>query len=939
MRAGADPGELRFRLLGPLEVLRGGAPVRLGGFHQRAVLAYLLLRPNRVTATSELIAALWRGPAPASARKMVQNAVWRLRGRLLDTDPAGAPQTSDAADARGPAAPVALWSRPPGYQLNVPPHALDLHRFHTLAAEGRDRMREGAVATASLRWREALALWRGPMLSDLVETGVRWPDLEAAQTARLDVLEKYFDAELALGRHDSVLPELRAITRAEPRGEPFTGQLMLALHRGGRRSEALDVYAAIRTELAEELGLEPGRRLHELHRAILVGDPALDLDPARPPGGAHTALAPTLVRGRPEPAAPAAPAAERSGAPPVPPPAPPAPVRECREVTAALINISFPAGDDDGDLERVDAESAALEAVIGEEAGRFGGTVTSRIGSSWLVVLGAGRARGDEPLRAVQLALAIRQRLRWGRHPERRPRIRAAIDTGEAVVQHRPQDAVPPAVTSAVFDRAHALLPLVPLDEVWVGETTREQTCSALDCRPARVSSAAWTVRGMRGSDLDTGEKVPLLERTESLRTLAALLDGVPGADGPHAALVVAGAGLGKTALLTACERLASERDMPRRPRPLLAHLAPRTVDDSPLFTVATELCAACGIEIEDPPGTARHKLWTVIERVADDADEAARLFALLLIVIGHVPDHERTVPADEVMTAWHTLLERLATERRVIVLIDDLHTADDAVLRLVDRAVDPAGRPGRRLTVIAAARPELFRRRPAWAPAAGGTATAPRLVPLAPAPLSDPAVAELVHALLAASTFPDVEAEPEAAGPARELAEAVTALSCGNPLIAAEFVRMALRRPGSPALSRDPRTTLIPGRVRRMLGAELDALPAGLARVVQDAAAIGDDIRADTLAALRRHPTEATAEALGELAARGILAPRAPAPDGTARFGFRRPLLREVAYARLPRGVRAARHAALAAHTGQAGPPPALELLRLHSVMERWRR
>ncbi|MFD7508520.1 BTAD domain-containing putative transcriptional regulator [Streptomyces sp. NPDC059853] len=911
MSAAAGPGVLRFRLLGPLEVLRDGTPVRLRGLHQRAALAYLLLRPNRATATSELIAALWPGQPPASARKMVQNAVWQLRTRLLPPPPddGGGEQRERGA---------VLWSRPPGYLLQVHPGALDLHRFHTLAAEGRARMREGAVATASLRWREALDLWRGPMLADLVEAGMRWPELEAAETARLDVLEKFFDAELALGRHDSVLPELRAVTRAEPRREPFTGQLMLALHRGGRHSEALDVYTAIRTELAEELGLEPGRRLHALHQAILTGDPSLDLTP--PPGALRVAAAPPAPAG-PLPAAP-------DGAPEA--------VRVHREISVLLLAVAFPgtpdgtgvpddphglgdphgigcpdSGSDADALERAEAETAALETVIGEAASRFGGSVLSRIGSCRLIVFGATRAHGDEPLRAVSTALAVRQRLRH-RPPERRLRLRAVVDTGDALVRHGPPEAGPPAVTSAVLDRAQALLPLVPPGEVWVGPATRAQTGTAVDYQRARVSSAAWAVRALRPA-APAGEKTPLLERAQPLRTLTALLDGAP--PGPRAALVVGAPGLGKSALLDAFARLVTERAPGGRP--LLARVAPATVDDSQLFAVAAQLCAACGIGPADPPGGARHKLWALVERVAADPEEATGLFTRLLTAIGHLPGHERTAAADEVAAAWLILLERLAAERPVLVLVDDLHGADDTVLRLVDRA---AARPDGPL-VVATARPGVFHRRPAWA--AGREPSAGLPLTLTLEPLSDASVAERVRDLL-----------PPDEGTGRELTEAVTALAGGNPLFAAAFVHHALRRPApDPAV---PRTALIPGPVRRALGAELDALPAGPARAVRDAAVIGEDIGAAAFAVLTRQPAHEAARTLADLARRGVLAPTGTAPDGTPRYRFRRPLLREVAYTQLPPGARAARHAALAGGPGEAPPPVPRALLRLHSVRER---
>ncbi|MFJ2113955.1 MULTISPECIES: BTAD domain-containing putative transcriptional regulator [unclassified Streptomyces] len=896
-------GNLRFNVLGPLEVLRGGTRLELSGAKQRAVLGYLLLRPNQATATSELMAALWQGPAPTSARKMVQNAVWRLRN-LLDAHAEGAP-----ADT------VSLRSRPPGYLLEVNPKALDLHRFHELAAQGRARMREGEVATASLYWREALALWRGSMLADLAEEGVTWPQLEATETARLDVLEEYFDAELALGRHDGVLPELQTITRAEPRRERFIGQLMLTLHRSGRHSEALDVYTAIRTELAEELGLEPGRRLQELRQAILDNDPALDITPL--PGTVHLSAGP-----------PARPPAGPDDTPPPVPGGPGALVRERREVSVALINAFVPTGPDFGDPERIDLVMAALHEVVRDEADRFGGTVTARIGSVWLVVFGARGSRGNEPMRAVLMALAVRHRIRWRWHREQRLRIRAMVDTGDALVQYVPDDRGTPSVTSAALDHTQSLLPLVPLDEIWVGKDTRERTDNRIDYERARVS-ATWTVRGLRcvGVRDDTP---PLLDRADGVRALATLLDA--DRTGPRVALVVGDAGMGKSSMLVEFERLAARRDTASRP--LLAHIFPCTVDDSPLGIVAAELCASCGIGTDDSPETARAKLWTTVERVTTDTDEAYRVFEPLLVAVGHVPDHERAVMAEEVVAAWLTLLERLAAERPVTVVIDDLHAADEAVLRIVDLLVDPACRS--RLKVVAATRPELFRSRPAWGVASGRmvTVTLPRL--------SDGAVAQQTRTIIAASASPD-RPRPAVVAPGLivELIGTVTALADGNPLFAAEFVRLALRRTPSAAPPAGGGAALIPQVVQQVLQAGLDELPADLRAVVQDAAVIGEGIRPDTLAALRRQRDGEVAGALAELTRRGVLASVAT-DDGTTVFGFRQPLLREVAYAQIPQDLRAAKHAALAERSGGCPspgvprPPAAPELLRLRSVVER---
>ncbi|MFD0442361.1 AfsR/SARP family transcriptional regulator [Streptomyces indonesiensis] len=124
---------------------------------------------------------------------------------------------------------------------------------------------------------EALSLWRGPVLADLVEDGMAWPELTAIQERRLDVMEDRFEAELASGGHHAILRELEAFVQDEPLRERAAQQLMLALYRCGRQADALGVYRRVRTALVDGLGLEPGREMQLLRQSILTHDPALDL--------------------------------------------------------------------------------------------------------------------------------------------------------------------------------------------------------------------------------------------------------------------------------------------------------------------------------------------------------------------------------------------------------------------------------------------------------------------------------------------------------------------------------------------------------------------------------------------------------------------------------------------------------------------------------------
>ncbi|MGW7096319.1 BTAD domain-containing putative transcriptional regulator [Streptomyces sp. NPDC054874] len=248
--------------------------VGLGGMKQRATLGFLLLRANQVVATSQLLNVLWGvDGTPTTARKILQNAVHGLRGVLSSTGTA-----HDAVPGPTPA----LLTQPPGYMMRVDPEQVDLYLFHQWAGQGREQLARGAADTASVLLSDALALWRGPVLADLVEAGFRWPELAAVQSARLDVMEDYFDAQLACGRHQAILPELEEMVRADPLRERCCGQLVLALYRCGRQADALNAYSSVRAALVENLGLEPGRGLQQLQQAILVQDPALSFAGAEP---------------------------------------------------------------------------------------------------------------------------------------------------------------------------------------------------------------------------------------------------------------------------------------------------------------------------------------------------------------------------------------------------------------------------------------------------------------------------------------------------------------------------------------------------------------------------------------------------------------------------------------------------------------------------------
>ncbi|MEO3789354.1 BTAD domain-containing putative transcriptional regulator [Nonomuraea sp. B10E15] len=263
--------EVAFKILGPLEAVAGGQPVRLRGQRARAVLAMLLVAEGQVVSTDRLATA-WGDDPPTSVRNQVTIAVAVLRRALREA----------GAD------PGAIVTESSGYRLSAP--ATDAAVAESRIAEGRRAAEEGREAEASTLFGEALALWRGPVLTEMETEDVRaaaarWEEM------RLAVAEERAELELRLGRHSELAAELEALLAEHPLRERLRGLLMLALYRSGRRAGALEVYRTGRRLLVDELGLDPGPELRRLEAAILADDPEL----RAPPRPARQAGAPVLL--------------------------------------------------------------------------------------------------------------------------------------------------------------------------------------------------------------------------------------------------------------------------------------------------------------------------------------------------------------------------------------------------------------------------------------------------------------------------------------------------------------------------------------------------------------------------------------------------------------------------------------------------------------------
>ena len=258
--------ELEFCVLGPVEVCEGGRKLPLGGPKQRALLADLILNAGTVVSTARLIDDVWGDTSPATAGHTVEAYIARLRRVLRDGS-----------------RPEVLLTRPPGYLLDAEPGHVDVLRFGQLVKEGTAAAGRGEHEEASALLDAALALWRGEALADVADVPFAGAAARRLADQRLLALERRIDSDLQLGRAKDLIPEVEALAVSHPYHEPFYRQLMLALYRSGRQSDALGAFRRARGLLVGDLGIEPGPDLRKMERAILRQDPGLEMPPAAHP--------------------------------------------------------------------------------------------------------------------------------------------------------------------------------------------------------------------------------------------------------------------------------------------------------------------------------------------------------------------------------------------------------------------------------------------------------------------------------------------------------------------------------------------------------------------------------------------------------------------------------------------------------------------------------
>ncbi|MFF0117025.1 AfsR/SARP family transcriptional regulator [Streptomyces prasinus] len=254
-------------VLGGLGVRENGVSITPTAPKPRQVLALLALRADQVVSVTTLTEELWGGRPPRSARATLQTYVLQLReliGAALERDPADGPARS-AKDV--------LVTVPGGYLLNTSGGQCDVREFERLAGTGYRAMDAGDFPGAARQLRGALSLWSGAALADVQTGALLSMEVRRLEETRLCALDQRIDADLRLGRHRELLGELSVLVSRYPTHETLHGQFMLALHRSGRRTEALETYQRLRRALVRELGLEPSAALRRLQRSVLMAGP------------------------------------------------------------------------------------------------------------------------------------------------------------------------------------------------------------------------------------------------------------------------------------------------------------------------------------------------------------------------------------------------------------------------------------------------------------------------------------------------------------------------------------------------------------------------------------------------------------------------------------------------------------------------------------------
>lgn len=572
---------------------------------------------------------------------------------------------------------------------------------------------------------------------------------------------------------------------------------------------------------------------------------------------------------------------------------------EERKVVSVLFCdlVGFTAASETADPEDVRARLRPYHELLRERIEAFGGTVEKFVGDAVMAVFGAPIAHEDDAERAVRAGLAILESLTDLNEsdPALQLSVRVGINTGEALValDARP-DQGEGFVTGDVVNTASRIQGAAPVGGVAVGEGTYQATARVFEWEPldpvalkGKVEPAVlWrpvSARARFGTDVIRGLATPLVGRELEVLQVRTMFDRVASDAAVQLLTLVGEPGVGKS-------RLVAELFAYTDARPeLVAWRQGRCLPYGAgiTFWALGEIVKAhAGVFESDSPDEARAKL----EQVVSSGDDAPWLQERLLPLLGI--DAGAPVAREESFTAWRRFLESIADDGPAVLVFEDIHWADDALLAFLEHLVDWA--QGVPLLIVCTARPELYERHAAWGAGLKNATT------VSLSPLSDADTARLVSALLEQAVLP------------AETQQLLLERAGGNPLYAEEFVRML----------RDQQLIDAQGRLRvgveiafpeslhALIAARLDTLPPDRKSLLQDAAVIGKVFWSGAVAEMGGRSPHDVAQALHELVRKELVRPfRQSSMEGEQELGFWHALVRDVAYGQVPRAQRAAKH------------------------------
>jgi class 3 adenylate cyclase/tetratricopeptide (TPR) repeat protein len=588
-------------------------------------------------------------------------------------------------------------------------------------------------------------------------------------------------------------------------------------------------------------------------------------------------------------------------------------IAEERKVVTCLFCdlIGFTATSESADPEDVDQMLSAYSEMARTQIEAYGGVVEKFIGDAVVGIFGAPAAHEDDPERAVRAGLRIAETAEELEAVGGAPlRLRVGINTGEALVRLGVYTGSGERLLAGdAINTASRLQSVAPEMGVAVGLGTYEATTAVFDyeeLEPATLKGKAEPVRVFHakaprarfGTDLTRTHDTPFIGREIDLSLLKGIFDKAVAADAVQLVTVVGEPGLGKSRIVA--ELFAYIDSRPELTTWRQGRCLP--YGEGITFWALGEIVKAhAGILESDPPGVASGKL----DAVLPEGDERAWFRQRLLPLLGI--EASSSAEREELFTAWRRFLEHLAEQDPTVLVFEDLHWADEAMLAFLEHLADRA--EGVPLLVIGTARPELFERHPGYAAGMRNVNT------ISLAPLSEEETARLVSALLESTVLP------------ADLQQPILDRAEGNPLYAEEFVRLLkdkdlLVKKGSSWELKEGAEVPFPDSIQALIAARLDTLGLDAKSMLADAAVVGKVFWAGAVAEMGERNLAEVIETLRELSRKELVRlARRSSIEGEAEHSFWHVLTRDVAYSQLPRASRASRHVAAAAWIESKAP------------------